>query len=140
MAMAEEKLGGIRNQERTHAHKIAPIAALFEDCLQCFAELCTIMEVNEDAWKPQHVMVDGSFSKFRDWGRDTLAFNRSLDHALRKASRLQETTKDMLETLLSTLHDSKRLMVPQLYKFLIPVRDTQALDLGRTLLHASNCF
>ena len=110
MAMVKERPGGMRNQERSHAHKMAPIAALFEDCLQCFAELCTIMEADEDAWKPQHVLVDGSFSKFREWGSDTGASNRSLDHALRKASRLQETTKDMLETLLSTLHDSKRLI------------------------------
>ncbi|KAL9120119.1 MAG: hypothetical protein Q9187_003323 [Circinaria calcarea] len=105
--MAKQELGRMRNHERSHAYKMAPIAALFEDCLQSFAELCTIMEANEDAWRFQHFMLDASFSKFREWGNDTGASDRSLDHILRKASRLQDATKNMLETLLSTLHETR---------------------------------
>ena len=107
MGTEREKYRAVRSQGSSRAYEIAPIAALFEDCLQYFEQLCTIMESDEAAWQPRHILIDDYFSKFRDWGSNTGASSRALDHALRKASRLQETTKDLLQDLRTTLHTSK---------------------------------
>lgn len=61
----------------------------------------------EDTWESSYIALDGSQSKFRQWSSDTGASDRSLDHALRKASRLQETTINLLQELLSALDTSK---------------------------------
>lgn len=101
--------GAPRGQKSDHEKGIAPIAALFEDCLQHFERL-RAATVESRQIKPLHSMVDGCFSKFRMWGSDTGAPDGSLDHALRKSSRLEQTTKDLAEDLLSTLRTSKTLV------------------------------
>ena len=99
---------GLCNQ----AYEKAPIAAIFEDCLQFFERLCSIIEINQEAEKAEHPLIQGSFSRFRQWGSDTGASSRSLDHALRNSKQLQQATKDLLEELLSTLHASKAIAFP----------------------------
>lgn len=97
-----------RNHESDQEKGIAPIAALFKDCLQQFERLCAAtVESQQIGGKSLNSMIDGCFSKFRMWGRDTGAPDGLLDHALRKSSRLQQTTKDILGDLLSTLRTSK---------------------------------
>lgn len=91
------------------AYKTAPIAAIFEDCLQCFERMSSIIEANKEAEKAQYPRVEGAFSKFRQWGNDTAAPRRSLDHALRKAPQLQQATEELLQDLYSTLSMSKTL-------------------------------
>lgn len=100
--------GAARNQESDHEKGIAPIAALVEDCLQHFERLCAAtVESQQIDGLSLYSMVDGYFSKFRMWGSDTAASGGSLDRALRKSSRLQQTTKDLLGDLLSTLRTCK---------------------------------
>lgn len=106
MSKFKDHAVSIRRHGSSHAFKTAPIAALFEDCLQYFEQLSITME-GEDTWKSSSIALDGSQSRFRQWSSDTGASDRSLDHALRKASRLQETTIDLLQELLSTLDTSK---------------------------------
>ena len=84
-----------------------PIAAVFEDCIQYFEQLCTIVECNPEAWESIAFPITDCFTKFRDWGSATKAPSRALDHALRKSSQLQEATRGLLEDLLNTLHNSK---------------------------------
>lgn len=111
MGRGGKSQGAGRSQESDHEKGIGPIAALFEDCLQQFERLCAAtMESQHIAGKTLYSMVDGCFSKLRMWGRDTGASDGSLDHALRKSSRLQQTTKDLLGDLLSTLRTSKSLV------------------------------
>lgn len=97
-----------RNQESDHEKGIPPIAALFKDCLQDFERLCAAtVESQQIDGLSLCSMVDGYLSKFRTWGSDTGALDGSLDRALRKSSRLQKTTKDLLGDLLSTLRTCK---------------------------------
>ena len=125
-----ERYRGALKQESSRAHEIAPISALYEDCLQYFQQLCNIAEASQvekeraanvaqecaekelikqagKIARARHFIIDDCFSKFRDWGSNTGASSRSLDHALRKSSQLQGTTKELLEDLFSTLCHSK---------------------------------
>ncbi|KAL8834257.1 MAG: hypothetical protein Q9170_003844 [Blastenia crenularia] len=97
---------GVRKNENSHAYETAPIAAIFEDCLQFFERLCTITEIDEEAEQAGFPMIESSYDRFRQWGNETGAPNRSLDHALRKSSHLQQATKDLLTDLLSALMTS----------------------------------
>lgn len=104
MGLGGKSQGAARNQESDHVKGLAPIAALFKDCLQRFERLhAATVESLQIGGKSLHSMVDGCFSEFRMWGIDTGAPDGSLDHALRKSSRLQQTTKDLLGDLISTL-------------------------------------
>ncbi|MCJ1405770.1 hypothetical protein MMC11_009000, partial [Xylographa trunciseda] len=103
MEAAKGGYSGPEKEESNYAYKIAPIAAVFEDCLQYFEQTCNIMESNPDAWELKFALIDGCFSRFREWGHATKAPSRSLDYALRKSSRLQETTRSLLDDLHGTL-------------------------------------
>ncbi|MCJ1381135.1 hypothetical protein MMC17_004244 [Xylographa soralifera] len=107
MEQAKGNYIGPEKKESNYAYKIAPIAAVFEDCLQYFEQSCTIMESNPDAWEFRYPLINGCFSRFREWGHATKAPSRSLDYALRKSSRLQETTRSLLDDLLVTLHTTR---------------------------------
>ena len=125
-----ERYRGALKQESSRAHEVAPISALYEDCLQYFQQVRSIAEANQAekeraaniaqegaekelmkqaglASRARYVTIDDCFSKFRDWGSNTGASSRSLDHTLRKASQLQQTTKELLEDLFTTLSQSK---------------------------------
>ena len=91
------------------AHKAAPIAAIFGECLQSFEQLRTIIETNQEAEKNQSLTFEGAFSKFCQWGSDTAAPKHLLDHALRRAPQLQQVTERLLKDLLFTLSTSKTL-------------------------------
>ena len=112
MELGEIGQSPARKQESDYENGIAPIAALFEDCSQCFERLCaTTVESRHIGETSLHSMVDGCFSELRSWGGETGAPDGSLDHALRKSSRLQQTTKDLLGDLISTLRISKALVL-----------------------------
>ena len=98
---------GSRKQESSHAYRAAPIAALFEDCLQYFERLCSTVETDQEVEIIRHPMIEGCFSRFRQWGNDMGASKRLLDHALRKAPQLQQATKELLSDLLLALQRSK---------------------------------
>lgn len=95
------------NHREGHAYEAAPIAARFEDCLQCFERLHGIVETNREPEAIRYPTIEGAFSKFRQWGAETRAPSRSLDHALRNASQLRQTTEDLLADLLSALQLSE---------------------------------
>lgn len=75
------------------------IAAEFEDCVQLFYQLCTAMEADSATWATAQVPLADIFSKLRAWGNDTGASSWTLDHALRKASALQEQVSYLLKDL-----------------------------------------
>jgi hypothetical protein len=81
------------------ARKNAPIAAEFEECVQLYYQLCSSMEADSMMWSDAQIPLDDGFSKFRAWGNDTGACTWSLDHALRKSSRLQQQVLDLLRDL-----------------------------------------
>ncbi|MCJ1467362.1 hypothetical protein MMC07_005986 [Pseudocyphellaria aurata] len=92
------------SQESDHRDGIAPLATLFKDCLNSFERLCAATaESQQVGGELLCSTVHGCFSKFRMWGNDTGAPDGSLDYALRKSSHLQQTTKDLLGDLISTL-------------------------------------
>lgn len=105
-----------RRNKDSHAYETAPLAAMFEDCLQSFERLCSIMATDEEAENASYPMIDGSHSRFRQWGSETGAPNRSLDHALRKSSHLQQATKDLLGDLLLALHTCRIFLFRFSYK------------------------
>lgn len=118
-----------QKHEESHAYGTAPIAALYEGCLGFFERLRSITETDEEGGDASDPVIESSFSKFRQWGIDTAAPNRSLDHALRKASHLQEATKDLLKDLLSALQTLQE----SLQDAPVPLHSPYAEDFG--LLH-----
>lgn len=106
MENTEQKFTSVPENESSQASNTAPIAVLFKDCLQDFGKLIKVMKDN-DVWKHNYLALDAYQSKFRQWSSDTGASDRSLDHALRKSSQLQETTIDLLKELRSALSTSK---------------------------------
>lgn len=107
MELEVKTTSAMRKQERDQARGIVPISAHFENCLQHFERLCATLDSRQYGGKYMYSAVDGYLSEFRMWGNDTGAPDGLLDHALRKSSRLQKATKDLLIDLLSTLHTSK---------------------------------
>ena len=108
MESKEKVHGGQRRNVDSHAYETAPIAAMFEDCLQSFERLCSIIETEEEeAENTSFPTIGNSHSRFRQWGTDTGAHKRLLDHGLRKSSHLQEATKDLLRDLLIALQTCK---------------------------------
>lgn len=97
----------LRKQGSSHVYQRAPIAARFEDCLQYFERLSSIIETYQEADKAKGFSIESAFSQFRQWGSDTGAQSRTLDHALRKATQLEQATNKMLEDLLSALHTGR---------------------------------
>lgn len=105
------------SQESDHRDAIAPIATLFKDCLHTFERLCAATaESRPIGGEPSCSTVHGCFSKIRMWGTEIGAPDGSLDYALRKSSLLQQTTKDLLGDLVSTLCTSKTLVSPNVMK------------------------
>ena len=98
---------GWQKRGQGHAYEAAPIAARFEECLQCFERLSSIIETDQEAETVIYPTIEGAFSRFRQWGTDTGAPSRALDHALRNASQLRQTTENLLGDLLSALQSSK---------------------------------
>ena len=97
----------VRNRNSTHVYQRAPIAARFEECLQYFERLSSMTEIYDEADSASNFSIESAFSQFRQWGNDTGAQSRLLDHALRKATQLVQATNHMLDDLLSALHIGK---------------------------------
>ena len=132
--------GDVRKQESSHAYEKAPIAAMFEDCLQYFERIDMIQDP-EMAGFPN---LDGYFSRFRQWGSDTGAQTRALDHTLRKASQLQQATKDLLRDLLTALQNSKIHAFPRhgmvFWCFLhVEIRNSMATLVSISPTHGVSC-
>lgn len=90
----------VRGQRTNMVRRSTPIAAGFEDCLQLFEQLVSAMEADSTTWKPAEVVpLKDDFSKLKAWGNETGASSRSLDHALRKASKLQQQVSELLDEL-----------------------------------------
>lgn len=117
---------GLRHSESSHSLSSAPIATHFDDCQESFRKLSTTMKnqdcfegcqesfsqlstttSNRETQQPSSISLDGFYSRFRQWGLVTGASNRSLDYALRKSSRLQDSTIDLLKDLLWALNTGR---------------------------------
>jgi len=83
-------VGGYQARRRT------PIAAEFEDCAQVFQQLCSSLEAGSTAWGGSESKLVGLFGRLRAWGNESGASTRSLDHRLRKASKLQNQVLEFL--------------------------------------------
>ena len=93
-------------QEKAAREK-APVAAEFESCTERFDRLNIVMEANETTWEPYHILLNDYRSRLATWGIDTGASSRTIDHTLRKASRLKGHTLDILEELHASLQNSE---------------------------------
>ena len=107
MEINRSTLDGQPQREKSQAYKTAPIAAIFEDCLQCFEQLESVIETDPEEESIGYSAIERAFRQFRQWGNDTGAPSRSLDHALRKASQLRQATEDLLQDLHFALNSSK---------------------------------
>lgn len=96
-----------RDRRSSPVRASAPIAAQFEDCLQSYDQLYSVMQTNGSAWGTWYTTVDDDLGRLQLWGKSTGASSRSLDHsldhALRKASHLRETTLQLLTELYESL-------------------------------------
>ncbi|KAH8596651.1 hypothetical protein B0O99DRAFT_705975 [Bisporella sp. PMI_857] len=99
-------------QRKYNAHRGAPIAAAFEDCVQLFEQLCASLEAGTPSWTGPHTELADLFSTLRTWGHDTGASSRSLDHRLRKASTLQAQVLELFEALQNELGTGKPMIIP----------------------------
>ena len=118
METGQINTGSSRGRDNETGHRKAPVAAMFEDCLQSFERVCEIVKNNQGADIPGYAIIDGSLGRFRQWGYDTGAPKRLLDHSLRKAPHLQRATTDLLEDLLSGLQTGTK-NAPLLGKLLL---------------------
>jgi len=85
--------------QNSKARRRTPIAAGFEDCIQVFHQLCSSFEAGSTAWGGSDGEFGGLFGRLRAWGNESGASTRSLDHRLRKASRLQKQVLEFLVDL-----------------------------------------
>lgn len=77
----------------------SPIATLFSECVKLIDDLGSLVDSQKLSWAEASVPLDINASKLRAWGNDTGAASRSLDHALRKASRLRQQVLLLLSNL-----------------------------------------
>ena len=112
----------LRKSGSSHVYQRAPIAARFEDCLQDFERLSSIIETYQEADKAKGFCIESAYSQFRQWGSDTGAQNRTLDHALRKATHLEQATIKLLKDLLSALQIGRiiALVMPLSNRYIAP--------------------
>src|SRR5438045_7920482 len=97
-----EAFGGYINVGFARANKArrnAPVAAEYEECIQLFQQICSSMEADSMMWADAQIPMDDGFAKLRAWGNDTGATSWSLDHSLRKSSRLHQQVLDLLQDL-----------------------------------------
>lgn len=97
------------NSRRKQQSQIAPIAAEFEDCQNCFSRLHDALKEHPSLFDLD--LAEENLAKFLTWGNDTGAKSQSLDHSLRKSSILQKKTLELLTILHSTLEEGMRLFV-----------------------------
>lgn len=90
----------------------APIAAEFKDCIQCFQSLISEMELKQQEWASEYLLLSDYRSRLLAWGSHTGASSRRLDHAVRQSSRLRMQTLDLLESLNSSLQRSTCILMP----------------------------
>lgn len=95
---------------RARIREKALLAALFEDCLQAFLQLTSATKVNL-RWNLCYSRVKDNYSRLSVWGNETGAssrhLDRSLDYKLRKSSRLQIKTAELLGDLHATLCEGR---------------------------------
>lgn len=103
--MADEEIR-LRNYELSIRDR-APIAAEFEECTQLFQSLCSAFEANPQNWNTCHAVLSDDRDVLAAWGADIGATSYVLDHALRKALRLQEHVHQLLQDLSSELQKSE---------------------------------
>ena len=88
----------------------AVLAAIYEDCLQAFLQLTSATKVNL-VLKPWYSTLKDEYGRLSAWGDETGASSRqldlSLDYSLRKSTRLQAKTAELLGDLHSTLCEGK---------------------------------
>jgi hypothetical protein len=115
--------------------KNSPIAAEFEECVQLFYQLCSSMEADGVMWSDTQIPLDDGFSKLRAWGNDTGACSWSLDHALRKSSRLQQQVLDVLKDLRDELQ--KALTIVQTTAILLspPIKLSEDVEYFNIIPH-----
>lgn len=97
---------GVRKVDNTRRDH-TPIAVEFENCVQSFNSLCSAMEANQLAWEAKYALIRECRGEFRAWGDDTGALKGSLDHALRKNSRMRDVTIELLEDMTGEVRSSR---------------------------------
>jgi len=97
----------VGGSQKSNARRKTPIAAEFEDCIQVFQQLCSSLEAGSTAWGGSDSELAGLFGRLRSWGNESGASTRSLDHRLRKASRLQNQVLEFLGDLKVDLESGK---------------------------------
>jgi len=89
----------VRNHQTGQPREASPISTSFDKCLKFIDQLSSIQDAHNLALVGSPVCFDAHASKLRAWGNDTGASSWSLDHTLRKASRLQQQVLLLLNGL-----------------------------------------
>ena len=95
----------VRSRETLALRATAPIAAQFEDCLQCLYRLCTALRAHHPASNEVFVIAEDGMARLQTWGDDSGASSRCLDYSLRRSPQLRRVTLDHLEELHAVLLD-----------------------------------
>jgi hypothetical protein len=103
MEPSARQIAHVRHQQNGQPREASPIAASFSECVQLMDQLVSLADSQKFPWTGASVSLDIHASKLRAWGNDTGAASRSLDHALRKASRLKQQVLLLLSSLKSDL-------------------------------------
>jgi hypothetical protein len=100
MAELNQVYRALRGNRRDYISQTAPVAAKFEDCKQSFERFCIVVRSNEPS---NSAIVEDVYGNFLEWGNNSGASLRTIDHTLRKTSELSRMTLELLVTLQSIL-------------------------------------
>ncbi len=105
MAVPPEQAGATRSHEVGLPCGTSPISCLFKECLGLASQLISYANTDSLVGTEAFVALDTHANKLRTWGNDTGASTWALDHALRKASRLQQQVLLLLNGLKNELQE-----------------------------------
>lgn len=92
-------------QKESHGLRVkAPIAAVFEDCIQAFARLADSLQVsqcNPEWYRTAHDCT----LRFKLWGERSGANSRILDYVLRRSPSIKRQVVRLLEELSDALKE-----------------------------------
>jgi len=98
-------LGTVRSREiqQLQARAKGPLAAEFEGASSTIDQLNHALHAGDsdanDNLKAMRIIADRCLTRLTEWGKDSGASSRLLDHRLRRASQLRNTTLDLLKDL-----------------------------------------
>ena len=101
-----------RSKEAQLLRERGPLAAEFEDTVHAIEQLHAALHANESDTnhKALRILADRCLGRLTEWGQDSGASSRLLDHRLRRASQPRDTTLHLLKELHELILKGARLV------------------------------